>query len=282
MCRCLIKPQITLALLLAMACSREDDDWAEARRRDTPIAYSRFLMQHPETRYRREARDRIEGKSWEVVAGKNTTEAFLDYLDGFPFGEHVPDAKDGLEALAWAEAQKDGTAVAFKVFQDAFPKSRHVASLVDHPGQTKEGKVRSRPRAEVVGESPEEVSSNGRGWSVRLRFKEKGGKLGFRLRNVENYVVDAEGERRKVEFKKMVGDPGGGLRGASDSRLYDIRVSAGGEAETVPFSLEHITNWVGGHLVSVWIGSDDARNDILMVEKVRLAGPQHDLKLTPK
>ena len=88
---------VCLLLLLAVGCSREQQDWRSAEVADTIEAYTRFIQRHPESELTTEARTRIaqlgEERDWARAGSADTADAYKEFLAQHPNGPRAQEAR---------------------------------------------------------------------------------------------------------------------------------------------------------------------------------------------
>jgi cell division septation protein DedD len=88
---------VCLLLLLAVGCSREQQDWRSAESTDTIEAYTQFIQRHPESELTTEARTRVEQleeeHDWAHAGSADTAEAYQRFLVQHPIGRWAQEAR---------------------------------------------------------------------------------------------------------------------------------------------------------------------------------------------
>jgi SPOR domain len=103
---------VLLALLasLAVACSREQQDWRSAEGADTSEAWARFIEQHPDSELVSQARARIaqlaEQRDWQHATSIATADAYREFLGRHPSGKWADEARIRIEAFALGSAPR--------------------------------------------------------------------------------------------------------------------------------------------------------------------------------
>ena len=103
-----------IALLggLAVACSREQQDWRAAEGADTSEAWGRFIEQHPDSELAPQARARIEQlaeqRDWQHATSVATVEAYREFLSQHSHGKWSEEARIRIEAFSLGSAPRIG------------------------------------------------------------------------------------------------------------------------------------------------------------------------------
>jgi hypothetical protein len=103
-------------LLLAAACSREQQDWRSAEAADTIEAYGRFIERHPESELVTQARMRVtqleEEQDWQQAGSADTAEAYGDFIAKHPNGKWTQEARIRIDNFSLAANGEGVSAVA--------------------------------------------------------------------------------------------------------------------------------------------------------------------------
>jgi hypothetical protein len=114
---------LILALVLTMGgCAGRA--WRAARAEDTAAAYSRYLREHPDSKYAEVARAHL---AFVRVRSRPSTEAFQEFRSQFPGSPLIEDLAPHVEDAFFEQARSLGTAEAYRRFLSEFPESKHVA-----------------------------------------------------------------------------------------------------------------------------------------------------------
>lgn len=101
---------ITVLGLLAVGCSREQQDWRSAEAADTREAYGRFLEQHPDSELAAHARTRIaqiaEERDWVEAGTVASADAYRAFLAQHPNGRWSEEARIRIEAFSLGSAPR--------------------------------------------------------------------------------------------------------------------------------------------------------------------------------
>jgi len=95
---------IVVLVALAVACSRERQDWRSAQSADTSEAWERFIEQHPDSELVVPARARIaqltEERAWQYARNVNTVDAYREFLASHPKGRWTEEARIRIEGFS--------------------------------------------------------------------------------------------------------------------------------------------------------------------------------------
>jgi hypothetical protein len=95
---------------LAIACSREQQDWRSAEGADTGEAWQRFLEQHPDSELANHARTRIAQldvqRDFQYADRLGTIDAYRDFLAHHPSGRWAEQARIRIEAFSLGSAPR--------------------------------------------------------------------------------------------------------------------------------------------------------------------------------
>ncbi len=95
---------VAVCLVVAAACSREQQDWRSAEAADTVESYGRFLKDHPDSELVIEARTRIaqlsEDLQWQQAGNADTAEAYRQFLARYPNGKWAQEARIRIQNFA--------------------------------------------------------------------------------------------------------------------------------------------------------------------------------------
>jgi len=88
---------VCLLLLLAVGCSREQQDWRLAETADSIEAYGRFIERHPDSELTTEARSRIaqlrEEHDWDHAGSVDTAQVYQEFLAQHPSSRWAQEAR---------------------------------------------------------------------------------------------------------------------------------------------------------------------------------------------
>jgi cell division septation protein DedD len=99
---------LTVLLVLAGGCSREQQDWHAAQSAGTSEAYDVFIEQHPDSELVRQAQAQLarfaEDRDFERVRAAGTLAAYQQFLAQHPNGHWAEDARIGIEGFSLGSA----------------------------------------------------------------------------------------------------------------------------------------------------------------------------------
>lgn len=193
-------------------------------------------------------RERLEPivRTWALKV--NTTTAFETYLKDFAAHQDAGAVKRAYDPLLFAAAKKKDWHTDYKNYLKRMPDGAHAAAAKQRL------EFLTTNRAVVVLDVPDSVTtSTGGRWSWVTKFKETGGKVGFRLSGY-GWVIDPKGRRwgpsgHRVSRGTVTVRPGGT---ASDS--YWCRGAT----------------FRGGSVTVTWSGEDAGGHKLTLTERVRL------------
>lgn len=98
--------------------------WMKCVEENTPLSYSKYLVQYPEGTFADEAEKRIryfreeEIKAWEKLKKSSDINAFYAYLSENPETPHMDQIRLIMDSLSWISTIKDNTAEAYKAYME--------------------------------------------------------------------------------------------------------------------------------------------------------------------
>lgn len=136
--------EVTLAELRDAGLTSEKEDevqkhiaaneqvmWKSTKKKDTPQAYSEFLVLFPEGEYANECKSCLSDKEegwWDDIKFTPTVDSINKYLEVFPLGHYVIDAQNLLQDMPWLETCKIGTEAAYLEYKNSYP-DQHSAEI---------------------------------------------------------------------------------------------------------------------------------------------------------
>lgn len=96
--------------------------WNKCIEENTPLGYSKYLVQYPEGKFSDEAYRKItelrdnERKSWEKLRNSMDVDALFSYLTDHPSTPYVREIRQAIDSLSWIKTQKDNTASAYLAY----------------------------------------------------------------------------------------------------------------------------------------------------------------------
>jgi tetratricopeptide (TPR) repeat protein len=97
------------------------DNFAEVQKADTIEAYTQYLDENPDSRYRLEATIRLEELYFETARKDKTLEAFDRYLEKYPHGTHSTAAKEEREGFLFESVRETNTVESWTRYLEAYP-----------------------------------------------------------------------------------------------------------------------------------------------------------------
>jgi cell division protein FtsN len=92
---------LLLPALLAVACSREAEDWRSAQAADTPESYAAFLKQHADSAQATTATTRMEQlaeeRDWQLASSEDSSQAYQNFATQHPEGKWAQEARIRVE-----------------------------------------------------------------------------------------------------------------------------------------------------------------------------------------
>jgi len=113
----------------------EDSLWLQTTKDDNIKDYDNFLRIYPQSKFEKEAMQRIkflnEELYWKNMNDEGNQWAYNQYLNNYPNGNHAQEAEVKIKKLSeeneWDKAQKDNTLAALTYFINQFPKSIYIS-----------------------------------------------------------------------------------------------------------------------------------------------------------
>ena len=96
--------------------------WNRCIEDNTPLGYSKYLVQYPEGKFSEEAYRKItelrdnERKSWEKLRNSSDIDALFAYLTDHPDTPYIREIRKAIDSLGWEKTQKDNTADAYLAY----------------------------------------------------------------------------------------------------------------------------------------------------------------------
>jgi cell division septation protein DedD len=226
---------ITVLVMLAAGCSREQQDWRSAEAADTSEAYGRFVEQHPDSELAVQARARLaqlaEERDWAQAGKIATPEAYKGFLAEHPSGRWSEEARIRIEAFSLGSAPRlapstpaqPGGAAQGPSGVRALQLATAMAPPTVHDS-TEPSAVARLTRAEPAEAAPERVSA------ARPAGNSYGVQLGA-------FGSEASADREWRRLQGRFGAQLGGLSpriiaaGNTSGPLYRLQAPAAGEAQ---------------------------------------------------
>jgi len=191
---------------------------------------------------------RMEPFMFDWAKKVNTIEAYEKYLFRYPEGSHVPEVQAFLEPLLFKKAEQDNWHSSYEAYLEKFPNGANAEKA------KKQLEWLRSNTAVVEIDYPKVIEQPGGRWSWVTKFRETGGKIGFKISG-SGYICDASGGRwgtygSYIGRNEIVVKPGGT---GSDNYWCD-----GGESHT----------FCNGKAFFEWRGEDAGGHLIYFVEEV--------------
>ncbi len=225
---------ITVLGLLAVGCSREQQDWRSAEAADTREAYGRFLEQHPDSELAAHARTRIaqiaEERDWVEAGTVASADAYRAFLAQHPNGKWSEEARIRIEAFSLGSAPRlapSTLATAGGYASGALRRTRVAA-------RDREGAAR-RARERRAGCTADPGRASSRGASARVSAARPAGNS-YRVQ-LGAFGSEASAGREWRRLQGRFGAQLGGLSpriiaaGNTSGPLYRLQAPAAGEAQ---------------------------------------------------
>lgn len=96
--------------------------WNKCIEENTPLGYSKYLVQYPEGKFSDDAYRKItelrnnERKSWEGLRNSMDIDALFSYLTDHPSTPYVREIRKAIDSLGWIKTQEDNTASAYLAY----------------------------------------------------------------------------------------------------------------------------------------------------------------------
>jgi hypothetical protein len=259
-----ITAAMAVAVLLSVACSREQQDWRSAESADTGEAWARFIEQHPDSELISQARARIaqlaEARDWNTARTAATVEAYRAFLARHPTGKLAEQARIHIEAFSFGSAPRitpaspDELAAApagvpaLQVATGAAPVPAPASTLADGapaatasaatspPGFAQPGELAQPATASAAGVAAPSVLANATPPPVAALPDNDPPTDGYGVQ-LGAFGNPASADREWQRLQERFGSQLGGLSprivvaSSGTGQLYRLQASAGGEAQ---------------------------------------------------
>lgn len=104
------------------AAETEAAFWNRCIEENTPLSYSKYLVQYPEGTYSEEAQDKIldlrkmEDREWETLQKSEDINAYAAFITDHPDTPYAAACKQKMDSLSWVAAQAANTADAYLAY----------------------------------------------------------------------------------------------------------------------------------------------------------------------
>ena len=109
----------------------ENNYWNKCIEENTPLAYSKYLVQYPDGKYSVEAGNKIrelresEQKEWKNLRNSNNIDALFAFLTDHPETPYTREIRHAIDSLIWIATSKDNTAAAYQAYLDNVKLGRY-------------------------------------------------------------------------------------------------------------------------------------------------------------
>lgn len=96
--------------------------WNQCIEENTPLGYSKYLVQYPDGKFSEEAQNKIrelresERKEWEKLRNSNDIDALFSFLTDHPETPYTREIRHAIDSLSWIRTVKDNTADAYLAY----------------------------------------------------------------------------------------------------------------------------------------------------------------------
>ena len=97
------------------------DNYAEVQKTDSIEAYTQYLAENPDSRYRLEANIRLEELYFKTAQKEKSLDAFDRYLEKYPAGTHADAAREEREGFLFDWARETNTEEGWNRYLEAYP-----------------------------------------------------------------------------------------------------------------------------------------------------------------
>ena len=98
--------------------------WDNCIEKNTPVAYSNYLVQYPEGQFSEQAHQKIrtlreqETKEWDELKTRGDINAYSAFLIDHPDTPHAGAIRSAMDSLGWVAALNENTAAAYQAYLD--------------------------------------------------------------------------------------------------------------------------------------------------------------------
>ncbi|MDH6307278.1 hypothetical protein M2451_000427 [Dysgonomonas sp. PFB1-18] len=96
--------------------------WHKSIEENTPLSYSKYLVQYPDGKYVVEAETKIrvlrenERKEWEELRNSNNVDALFRFMTDHPETPYTREIRHAIDSLSWITTTKENTAAAYLAY----------------------------------------------------------------------------------------------------------------------------------------------------------------------
>lgn len=100
----------------------QDAYWNESEKENTPLSYSKYLVQYPEGKYSEQAQNKIvelrekEKQTWNKLSSVGSEDALFAFLKEYPDSPYTVNVRHKIDSLAWATSEKKNTKEAYLAY----------------------------------------------------------------------------------------------------------------------------------------------------------------------
>jgi len=187
----------------------------------------------------------------------NTVESYDKYLSRYPDGAHLKEVQARMDPVLFKKAEEEDWYSTYEEYIEKYPNGQNVQKARDRIAYLKANKAIVEiqyPKVLEQRNSPYwNVSSPFWGWDTV--FKEKGGKVGF-----------------KIKGSGQITDPRGGRWGHYGGSIGrgEVKVPPGGTGKDDYWCSSSSHAFCNGYAVFTWTGEDAGGHAIRLEEKVKL------------
>ncbi|MDU1892923.1 MAG: hypothetical protein E6767_19765 [Dysgonomonas sp.] len=111
--------------------------WNKCFEENTPLSYSKYLVQYPNGKYSEEAQNKIlelreaERNEWEKLKKTNDIDAFFAFVTDHPRTPYISEIKRITDSLSWQIALKENTKEAYMAYIDNVKLRQMTGDYVD-------------------------------------------------------------------------------------------------------------------------------------------------------
>jgi hypothetical protein len=213
-------------------------------------SFERYLRLSPKNRDLILAR--MEPLMFEWAKRVNTVESYQKYLVRYPDGAHLKEVQTSMDPVLFKKAKEEDWYATYEDYIKKCPNGQSVQKARDRIAYLKANKAIVEieyPKVLEQRKSPYwNVSSPF--WSWDTVFREKGGKVGFKVKG-SGYILDPRG-------------------GRWDPTRPEVKVPAGGSGKEDTWYSSSSHKLCNGHAIFTWTGEDAGGHSIRLEERVKL------------
>lgn len=238
-------------------------DWAV--KTNTIDSYEKYLTKYPKGFHSEEIGNFLDGGLFEKSRIDNSLESYDAYLKRYPNGKHVSEVKTAMEPLMFENASKNDWYTDYEAYLEKYPNGKFAEKAKERISWLKSQRaiMEVEYSAELESTSSPYYNVASPYWEWNIVFKEKGGKIGYRVTGVDGYALDPEGN------KWGVSSWAGGY-GVPFTR-GEVKVPAGGVTKSpsdwISSGSHNICN---GYHIMTWTGEDAGGHPVSTEVKIHI------------